>query len=601
MEQDIEKPDYRWVPWFQELVSKIREGGKTYLIDRVGDVEWKEGNPGITEYGNEGIDPFSFLSFLARKNTKKSFRDVYESVREVFGISDVLQERPILPIIPDKTALFHDQKTFKPDALWNLFRSTADGGENAADISENFQTVLNIPGVGLRILTKTLYLINPKKFLPVDLDTIVKTSIYKKNAPPPERHKVSRKEQHKIYLKLKDDIVRNGYRRYEEVVGEICAAFPGRAPWEIYTVLSKESDRSPDVATATEGRSAPKLQENSPTRAKYIKPVDALNIILYGPTGTGKTYATARRCIVLCDGATDGLSEEDVRARYKELVEGGRIEFVTFHQSYGYEEFVEGLRPQTGDGTAGFRLVPEDGILKRMAKRAQDAPKYAHVLVIDEINRANVSKVMGELVTLLEEDKRENAENEISVTLPHSYEPFTLPPNLHILGTMNTVDRSIALLDTALRRRFRFEEIAPDPDKLKEDVDGINLRAVLRAINERLEWFLDRNHLIGHAWLMGARDKAHVDEIMRNKIIPLIAEYFYDDWSKVRAVLGGDDDFVQGEELKPPPGPREDAGETRYRWTIRDSFGVAAYRRLSRSGSPENAENAENAREDRQE
>ena len=587
MEQDIEKPDYRWVPWFQELVSKIREGGKTYLIDRVGDVEWKEGSPGITKYGNEGIDPFSFLSFLARKNTKKSFRDVYESVREVFDISDVLQERPILPIIPDKTALFHDQKTFKPDALWNLFRSTADGGENAADISENFQTVLNIPGVGLRILTKTLYLINPKKFLPVDLYTVIKTSLYKKNINPLERHKISRKEQHKIYLKLKEDILRNGYRRYEEVVGEICAAFPDFAPWEIYTVLSKKSDQSPDVATATEGRIAPKLQENSPTRAKYIKPADALNIILYGPTGTGKTYATARRCIVLCDGAADGLSEEDVRSRYKELVKSGHIEFVTFHQSYGYEEFVEGLRPQTGDGTAGFRLVPEDGILKRMAKRAQDAPKHAHVLVIDEINRANVSKVMGELVTLLEEDKRENAENEISVTLPHSHEPFTLPPNLHILGTMNTADRSIEPLDTALRRRFTFEEVAPDPDKL-ETVDGIDLPAVLRVINERLEWLLDRDrligrdHLIGHAWLMGASDKAQVDEIMRNKIIPLIVEYFYNDWNNVRAVLGGGNDngFVQRKKLDIPPDLGDNAGEDRYRWTIRDSFGYDAYKRL---------------------
>ena len=313
-----------------------------------------------------------------------------------------------------------------------------------------------------------------------------------------------------------------------------------------------------------------------------------LNTILYGPPGTGKTYATAQRCVEICD--REDRSGKGVRERYEELVKERRVEFVTFHQSYGYEEFVEGLRPETGEGV-GFRLVTKDGVLKRIAERARSSEAgLPHVLVIDEINRANVSKVLGELVTLLEEDKREGRPNKVTVTLPYSGDSFTLPANLHILGTMNTADRSIALLDTALRRRFEFEELPPDPDLLKEvKVDGIDdLPAVLRNINERLEYLIDRDHLIGHAWFMeavnrGGDDKEKreaVDRAMRHRIIPLIVEYFHDDWNKVRAVLGGTDDFVLREPLSPPPGLDDDTGEDRYRWKVLKRFKGDAYNHL---------------------
>ena len=344
-----------------------------------------------------------------------------------------------------------------------------------------------------------------------------------------------------------------------------------------------------DAMDANETIDPPSEVESPQTDIDLQRP---LNTILYGPPGTGKTYATKKRCVSICDDADGDFSDDDVRDRYEELVDDEQVEFVTFHQSYGYEEFVEGLRPRTGDETAGFGLVAEDGVLKRIAERAREAHGTPHVLVIDEINRANVSKVMGELITLLEEDKREGAPNEIGVTLPHSREPFTLPPNLHILGTMNTADRSIALLDTALRRRFTFEELAPDPGKLS-NIDGVDLPKVLRAINERLEWLRDRDHLIGHAWFMNARDREGIDRIMRNKIIPLIAEYFYDDWTKVQAVLGGGRDFVQSRKLSPPPGIEDDAGDDRYRWTIRDTFDDDAYDRLISGSSAATASDAE--------
>ena len=320
----------------------------------------------------------------------------------------------------------------------------------------------------------------------------------------------------------------------------------------------------------------------------------ALNTILYGPPGTGKTYATARYCVEICYGQAPA-SDEETRVRYAELVEKERIEFITFHQSYGYEEFVEGLRPETGQASPGFRLDAKDGVLKRVASHARQSDNSEpYVLVIDEINRANVSKVLGELVTLLEEDKRQGAENEVSVQLPHSGERFTLPANLYILGTMNTADRSIALLDTALRRRFNFVELAPDSAQLvaAAEMTGIDLPRVLETMNERLEWLVDRDHQIGHAWLMNTKTRGDVDRIMRHKIIPLVAEYFYDDWKKVQAVLGGTDDFVEREPLKSPPGLDDEMGEERYRWTVRESFKDRAYDALV-SGQPLSKETSE--------
>ena len=350
---------------------------------------------------------------------------------------------------------------------------------------------------------------------------------------------------------------------------------------------------APLVAKAKEHTDTKTGKDAGPARPTQSQP-QVLNRIFYGPPGTGKTYQTARHCVEICDG-TNKLSDDKIRDRYRELVNCKRIEFITFHQSYGYEEFVEGLRPAPSqDGQGGLRLEANPGVLKLIADRAREDRASPYVLVIDEINRANVSKVMGELITLLEEDKREGAEHEVAVTLPHSEEPFRLPANLHILGTMNTADRSIALIDTALRRRFEFKEVAPEPELLKNVVEGIDLPAVLNTINERLEYLRDRDHLIGHAWLMTARTKADVDRIMQRKIIPLIAEYFYNDWPKVRAVLGDTNDFVRRKPLEVPPGLDEVEADKRYRWTVldEDEFPDGAYDRLVSGQSSAPADDA---------
>ena len=505
------------------------------------------------------------------------------------------------------------------------------------------------------------------------------------------------------------------------------------------------------------------------TVAELLSPV---NLILYGPPGTGKTYNTTSEAVRLCGEAVPEDRDTLIQT-YQRLLAAGRIEFVTFHQSMSYEDFVEGRQPVTGsdddDGasSAGFRLETVPGIFRRIAKRAETSrgpspgdgaisladrrifkmsigeannPEEAHlfedavaggytllgfedidwsddkygdrkaiieackaegeldghtnvnaqsgavqmpfifrnwvrpgdivavskgnslfraigeftgdyefhrrpdggyahrrpvrwhwvdrkgvsvseiytrrftqktiyqlfdselnvpalerylnsqqtdgpaepesfVLIIDEINRANISKVFGELITLLEPDKRLGQPNALKVRLPYSGDDFGVPSNLHILGTMNTADRSIALLDTALRRRFIFREIMPDPSLLAGagEACGLNLPQILATINERIEHLYDREHQIGHAYFMNCTSRVDVDAVMRHRVIPLLAEYFFEDSEKVAAVLGDvashqgpiSGGFLKRSPLKAPPGLEDGDALPRFRWELR--------------------------------
>ncbi len=306
------------------------------------------------------------------------------------------------------------------------------------------------------------------------------------------------------------------------------------------------------------------------------------NQILYGPPGTGKTYNTVGHALAILDGVEAREVTDDDKQRFRNFrfVAGEpgearrQIAMVTFHQNYAYEDFVEGIRPRltdSGDGdeeseAAGaspsseldYELRP--GIFRRICKAAEAEQREAasdsreperFVLIIDEINRGNIPKIFGELITLIEPSRRLGRDDETTVTLPYSGDDFGVPDNLYIIGTMNTADRSIQQLDTALRRRFTFVGMMPDPDHhlIRDNVAGVNCRNMLRAMNERIALLMDREHQIGHTYLLEVESIEDLADRFRNRIFPLLQEYFYDDWRRIDAVLGGNA-FVQKDKAR---------------------------------------------------
>jgi hypothetical protein len=263
--------------------------------------------------------------------------------------------------------------------------------------------------------------------------------------------------------------------------------------------------------------------------------------ILYGPPGTGKTYNTRKHAIQKCLGKKAFNKDDDIQSRlqFDDLRAQGQVEFVTFHQSYDYSDFVVGFKPVTKGDSMVFE--PKPGVLLRIAKRARENKDRPYLLIIDEINRGYISKIFGELITLVEKDKRAGKGFALTVTLPCScpdylegpeHNLFSLPPNVHILGTMNTADRSISTIDSALRRRFYFTEMKPLPELCPVDIEGINVRRLLINLNALLAEKLTPEHQIGHSELMlkPKRSKgSDVVAVVNLKIIPQINEWLHDD------------------------------------------------------------------------
>jgi 5-methylcytosine-specific restriction protein B len=267
-------------------------------------------------------------------------------------------------------------------------------------------------------------------------------------------------------------------------------------------------------------------------------------VILYGPPGTGKTYWAIRSAIEIASLARFEKFYRDLPEDEKNLVFGdkggrnGMVRLCTFHPVYGYEDFIEGYRPISINGQLSFEKQP--GIFKQLCTDAQKDPSHPYILIIDEINRGDIPRIFGELITLLEKDKRGQF-----VLLPVSKEPFQVPTNVYLIGTMNTADRSIALLDTALRRRFGFIELMPDTRLLDYEIEGLPLGPWLEALNQRIRQYIGhdaRNLQIGHAFFLEGEkpisDKARFVRVFQEDIFPLLGEYCYEDYETLEKILG---------------------------------------------------------------
>lgn len=695
---------YQWVPFYEALADKLLKYNdkRSDLFDVMKKVASEQPLMKYFHFEREDwwgprhyqIDPFSVIGVINRgtKDEKRTF------LAKVFADTfDVKLPAPTqfagIPVLDNRNSFFAGV-----DEVWDLFVLAIKAAETntfSDEFKRAFEKAIAVNGNGLVYITMGLYWIRPNVFMPLDGNSrSFVTARYGITAPSSH---CSGDEYIKFLGALKNEINKQSPN----------ISFPELS----YNAWIKKDTNHKLESDVTSLDNKRKLQGKSPLNNRIL----VKNIILYGPPGTGKTYSTVQYAVAIIEEKplSDVKAEEygTVFSRYLKYIEDGLIAFTTFHQSFGYEEFIEGIRPVMFSGEKAetvneIKYEVHDGIFKAFCDKAgtpiesgtsvglgigknptvwkvslggtgdnpirtecmennyirigwdgygetiSDATDYSkdggstvlnafyngmqigdivmscyssktidaigvitgepewhdeyqyykrsrkvkwlvkginedivnfnagkimtlssmyklsvsvsdvlqilkkvkpsiltqevkipnRVFIIDEINRGNISKIFGELITLIEPSKRIGASEQQRAILPYSGQNFGVPDNIYIIGTMNTADRSIAMIDTALRRRFDFVEMQPESATLTDViVEGIDIADMLDIINKRITVLLDREHTIGHSYLLPLKADPTIENlagIFKNRIIPLLQEYFYDDYEKIQLVLG---------------------------------------------------------------
>lgn len=712
--------NFTWIPFYKEFANKLLEyqNNRPELINKIKDIFLRMSNLTLPTLERDNniidIDPFTVFGLFNKGITNNNRLELISLIKESFSINaDIPKDFNGIPVLNNQKSTFYyfigDRSDNDINNLWDLYKVALDYEKNSLPILEaNFDNIFNTvkgqQGVKWNI-TMGLFWISPYMF--INLDSKNRTVLQKESF-------ISGMIKQK--LKVFGNNLPTG-KDYLDFCKQLRSELANNKNGiNDFPAFSFYADRTINYT----------INDDDFNDKEIDKMNIPLNQILYGPPGTGKTYNTVLKAMSIIDNTEyKDVSDKQysaLKTRFDELKQAGQIEFVTFHQSYSYEEFVEGIKPNLNDEKLGYVL--ENGIFKNICDHAKpivtttikrepidfsntkvfkmslgntlekedDIYDYCiennvvslgwkdvdfsdcktsqdfkdrddswgatalerfvkwmdigdiiiisngnrnfraiaqvksdyfydkntpishthfrkvewlykgedihyskindkifsqqsiygyfspskkgqqdynpdlktdelnkiitgevnkevskpHILIIDEINRGDVSKIFGELITLIEEDKRIGNKYQIKITLPYSKESFGVPNNLYIIGTMNTADRSIALLDTALRRRFDFEEIMPRPELLgAKVVEGISLQTLLTRINERITNKYDRDHQIGHSYLMGVNTKEQLERAYKNRILPLLNEYFYNESKTVAEILNCSEDELK--------------------------------------------------------
>ena len=627
-----------WIPFYRALATRLLDfrDDRAALLEHLAEVQREtellnldnDRRADGTVAPVEDVDPFTVFAQFNRGLTDANRTTIAAALARALGIEvEAPTDFSGIPRANNQSTWFFAYAKTRGDgdidALWQVFAKALaladEGADNEAAeeaLAAAFDAALGVRQVGWN-LTMGLFWIRPSDFYSLDANT--RSYVERRLGAAVPTDGPGGRISGTAYLAL--------WRELQERFAEADApvhTFP-----ELVAAAGEDGDEK--------GSQAPFAAPNSAV-------IHPLNQVLYGPPGTGKTYRTRQIACEICDGRSF-KKREDVRTRYAELVEEGRVAFATFHPSLSYEDFVEGIKPRTdGDGHVSYEI--EDGIFKRLSRLAQtpngsslegaikglqqrledgeprtfkvrgtefelalngagnldhySLPKRGrrsilwdrireravnpqphfhqtfqrrildlleqafgytpnapgclqpHVLIVDELNRGNTPAIFGELITLLEPDKRLGAAEALTVTLPYSKTTFAVPANLYVVATMNTADRSVEALDAALRRRFAFTEVGPDPDVLARAgasgaVDGtvalddgreLYLPDFLTLLNARLTALRDRDHALGHAPFLSADTPRALCQVLAKAVLPLLREYFFGDDAQLALVLG---------------------------------------------------------------